>query len=128
MSKLDVHYYDGHWEEVCDYIDKAKLIADKIPNINALRKRLEKYGCSAQAMANFNIIASSNTYDPINKIHVHDLLYILEEVCKGYEDCTDLLKMIVEQLEDMSTGLCAQGRTTRLHQLMVSFVEEEHIL
>ena len=128
-SPLDVHYYDGNWGDVDRYIDKITNIPSplKQDHINSLRSRLTngKIKISPIAILNFNTIAATNTFDPSNKIHVYDLLYILEELCKEYEDPTDLLNIMVEQLEDLSSGLCTQGRTTRLYQIMVSFVKEE---
>jgi hypothetical protein len=128
MDKLNVHHYDGQWGDVDQYISKVRTIpqAIKIEKIASLKKRLVgHHKITSVAINNFTTISFADTYDPSNKIYVYDLLYILEELCKGYEDPTDLLNMIGEQLDDMSSGLCAQGRTTRLYQLMISFVREE---
>lgn len=131
-EKLNVHHYDGKWEDTDKYIKEIKSISIEIKKqaIASLRQRLVNFLNTDNigvALYNFDIIARDNVYDPINKINVYDLMYILEGVCKHYEDCTDLLKLIVEQLIDMSTGLCPQGRTTRLYQLAVSFIDEEMI-
>jgi methyltransferase-like protein len=94
----------------------------KLTFIRELQKRIPAE--SIQAINNFQIISSQNVYDPSNKIYVFDLLYIVEDLCRKYEDCSDIIKVLVEQLEDMSTGLCPQGRTTRLYQIVFSFMED----
>ena len=128
MDKLNVHYYDSKWGDVDEYIAKVRTIPlpIKVQSIDSLKNRLIGYHkMTSVAISNFNTIASGDIYDPSNKIYVYDLLYILEKLCEMYEDPTDLLNMLGEQLDDMSSGLCVQGRTTRLYQLMISFIQEE---
>lgn len=120
---LQVHTYDSQWE-IDQYLktmfDHPQEI--KLTFIRELQKRIPAE--SIQAINNFQIISSQNVYDPSNKIYVFDLLYIVEDLCRKYEDCSDIIKVLVEQLEDMSTGLCPQGRTTRLYQIVFSFMED----
>lgn len=122
-SKLNVHYYDTHWV-INNYMKNmcCHALDRKLSFIDDLKKRLSSI--SPLAQSNFNTIASENVYDPSNNIHVFDLLYIIEDVCRKYEDCSDIIKALTEQLEDMSTGMCPQGRTTRLYQIIYSFMED----
>tara|TARA_R110001599_G_scaffold318151_1_gene527683 strand:+ start:98 stop:493 length:396 start_codon:yes stop_codon:yes gene_type:complete len=59
-----------------------------------------------------------NNYDERNKIHTELLLPIIWNKIKSYNELT-MYDIFVEQLNDIITsGPCAQGRTTRLIQLL----------
>lgn len=75
------------------------------------------------ALEVFDIVSNehdSSNRDPITNLSTPDLLFILYEriVNEQYEDCLDIL---ITQLSDMRTGMCPQGRVTRLLQIIVMF-------
>lgn len=59
-------------------------------------------------------------YDPKNDMYACDLLYIVyERIIRKDEMSPRYLEELILQLEDMQTGPCPQGRTTRLFQILV---------
>ncbi len=61
---------------------------------------------------------SNGNYDPANKLHACDLLYLLYEKIMSEEE-PEYMRLMLEQLDEMSTGPCPMGRTTRLFQSLV---------
>ncbi len=61
---------------------------------------------------------SNGNYDPANKLHACDLLYLLYEKIMSEEE-PEYMRLMLEQLDEMSTGDCPVGRTTRLFQALV---------
>jgi len=69
-----------------------------------------------------NSINTSSNHDKTNDILVEDILYILANKIKQDKiDLTDFAKLLDEQLCDMTTGFCPQGRVHRLYQLLNAF-------
>lgn len=62
---------------------------------------------------------TNNNYDPVNNIDTIALLYIVYLI---YIDNSNIIPLLVEQLKDMKTGFCPQGRTIRLVQLIQSYL------
>lgn len=62
-------------------------------------------------------IGTKSNFDSTNKLDAGNILYS----CIKYIDNEDFVKMLEEQLLDMKTGFCPQGRTHRLYQLFLSF-------
>jgi len=121
-NKTNTHYYDKNISrEILSKIGTFPK-TNKIEKFNELRYDIIKYG-NLSALKYYDLIISSyvnndgNNYDPINKIDTSDLLYI---IAKNYNN--DLLPILIEQLEDMKTGVCPQGRTIRLLQIIGSFL------
>ena len=57
----------------------------------------------------------NQNYSPTDDLHACDLLYLLYEKIIE-EKNEEYLKLILSQLDEMTTGLCAQGRANRLFQ------------
>ena len=71
-------------------------------------------------------VISNPNYDPSNDFFACDLLYLCHQ---KLEDCTDpvlhaaIIEQLVTQLIDMLTGLCPPGRTSRLYQVLLAYVD-----
>lgn len=130
------HSYDGKLEKT-----KLQLIKDisrasvvplnvKLEAFAQLREHLKRILLSPQASRCFEVIVhtfsqaghvkNSPNYDPTNDLFADDLLYLCFEQIV-VERNEDLARALILQLEDMSTGLCAQGRTTRLFQILLAY-------
>lgn len=67
-----------------------------------------------------NMFNDKKNYDPTNCISVEELLPIIVDKINKCTDNKDLKKIYLEQLSDIYTrGSCAQGRCTRLLQLLI---------
>lgn len=121
MEKLNTHFYDGlinpEVSAWCSAETKTITQPQKLAAIKSLEQKLLSAKASPLAMRNFKIITATNTYDPSNKLYVFDLLYILDRASS-----VDAMKNIISQLEEMSSGLCPQGQTTRMFQLIFPFI------
>jgi len=62
--------------------------------------------------------SSNGNYDPANKLHACDLLYLLYEKIMSEEE-PEYMRLMLEQLDEMVTGSCAIGRCCRLFQALV---------
>lgn len=69
-----------------------------------------------------NSFKSQSNFDPTNRLNADDLLYLCyEKICIQSDlDFEDLLKI---QLVEMNSGLCPQGRTTRLFQILIPYYD-----
>lgn len=108
---MNVHLFDGE-------IDTSHLVINVIDT--DVKKLLD---CKLSLIAKRNLeilikaIGTKSNYDASNKIDGDQLLYM----CLNYVDNEHFVNNLNVQLEDMSTGLCAQGRTHRLYQLLLAF-------
>ncbi len=59
-------------------------------------------------------------YDPINNFSSIDLLYNVYLIFT--KDNNNITSLLIEQLKDMQTGFCPQGRTIRLIQLIQPYL------
>ena len=135
-QKTLTHTYDGKLQKskqtIENNIQRASKISkkDKVQAFIKLRNNLIKYKeFTPQIQRCFDVIyntfsqkgrTKSANYDPTNDLYADDLLYLCYE--KVFEsDSNDFSKMLILQLEDMVSGLCAQGRTTRLLQVLLAF-------
>lgn len=60
----------------------------------------------------------NGNYDSANRLHACDLLYLLYEKIMSEEE-PEYLNLTLEQLDEMATGPCPMGRTTRLFQTLI---------
>ena len=151
---VDTHAYDGKLHDIIKLIQNDlnrvhKISKDKkIERFKVLRKELETYSADKSdsnklAFKYFDIICESighpSNYDPTNKLHACDLLYLCCELLTFLKSQTEekeeappkekegdgggdtppdtLMEILLMQLNDMHTGSCPQGRTTRLFQV-----------
>ncbi len=83
--------------------------------LNIIRSDLVRYGR----------INSQANYDPTNDLHADDLLMLCGEILFGdaLADKLEFLALLTQQLHDMESGSCPQGRTSRLIQVVASYEE-----
>ena len=62
-----------------------------------------------------------NTRKGTTSVDAEHLLACVYVLSKQHDDFPDLLSNLNEQLEDMQTGSCPQGRCNRLLQIIVAF-------
>lgn len=116
----ETHFYDGRLSPIKDPLkadlERAgqKTQEEKMISFRALRQQLPE-----ETHRNFDVIVQDigNNYDSTNDLHADDLLYLCSELT-GDSSFVDLL---TAQLVEMSTGICAQGRTHRLLQILWAF-------
>jgi hypothetical protein len=131
MEQLDLHFYDhkisGASLLTTDYnVEKLEQGFNRIspmvppdkPNIlHNLLIIINEYRCRGREKNSCN-------YDQSNDCYACELLSICFDILfKGdrtEEDFSLLLSLFLEQIDDMSTGLCPPGRTTRLVQFVLS--------
>lgn len=121
-EKTNTHYYDKNISQ--ETLSKIGTFpkTNKLEKFKELRYDIIKCG-NLTALKYYDLMITSyinndgSNYDPINKIDCADLLYLIS---KKYNQ--ELLPILVEQLEDMKTGFCPQGKTIRLLQIIGSFL------
>lgn len=133
-NKTNTHYYDGKLHERKFDIDAEIEKASKIPHETKLlqfQKLGEKLGnlLNGSAQRSLHVIIQEfknrgrdldcQNYDPTNKLFADDLLWLCCEKVENDNKDRDFSNLLVAQLTEMKTGLCAQGRTTRLFQILV---------
>ena len=128
----NTHYYDNNMgKEVFEKINQFRNTKDEINKdeklscFNNMRVELENIKTKDIAMKFYNQIIESyiqedgKNYDPINELDPIDLLYIIYIISKNNNT---VISLLADQLEDMKTGFCPQGRTIRLVQIINSFL------
>lgn len=116
-SFRDVHHYDYSYKEV-EYTPSITDPEEKIRWMDQLAGRMK----SALAISGLKLIRANhgtlNNLDTTNQKRAEDLLADLAKYIIEKEN-GDIQALLEEQLEDMyQLGQCAQGRTTRLWQLI----------
>jgi hypothetical protein len=132
---MDTHLYDGK------LIDRKLCIERRGPPIATTEEKLIAFSLISQRLnqhprfngrtrQNFETIvndfkhlgrARGPNYDSTNGLYADDMLYLC---CKAYdmtEEKKDLIELLVCQFEEMTTGMCPQGRTHRLFQIAAMF-------
>nr|QBK86274.1 MAG: uncharacterized protein LCMAC102_00690 [Marseillevirus LCMAC102] len=139
LGALNTHFFDGRMSDMIVYLQEDITRAAQISK----DEKTKAFGDLAQCIKNcdspfksqnslvcFDTIVCSHSfygrltapinrnYDSANNLHACDLLYLLyEKIC--IDDDTEYLTLLLTQLDEMVTGLCPQGRTTRLFQTLV---------
>ena len=130
-SWTNTHFYDNNIsQDILDKIESLMLTSkdiskeDKLLCFDKLRNKLKSLNTSVIAMKFYDQIIESyvnddgKNYDPINKLEPIDLLHRIFIISETNHEITVSLK---EQLEDMKTGFCPQGRSIRLIQIINAF-------
>jgi hypothetical protein len=122
---LDTHYYDG------------KLSIDNIKNLTLIKEYTDEHKTTlAKTIIDeldmelsrtakgymdkiVNDIGKPGNYESSNKLVADELLFL----CWNYRKNKEFIEAFNDQLEDMQTGFCPQGRTYRLYQLLLAFQE-----
>jgi len=126
-GSLNTHFFDGKMKNVIesfsgefessDYVTKV----DKIKSVQKLREKvLDLQEINIQGMRCFDTIAGSpdspGNYDRVNNLDAFLLLYLVS--C--HKDDPEYVSLLSHQLNEMASGMCPQGRTTRLLQVLYS--------
>lgn len=129
MNLLDTHYYDGRLREQKERVpDLSSIVAiplEQKKNVLTSFRDTIFSSLSPTAQASLDIIVGSigtaANYDPSNDLWVDDLLYLCSQrlFTSPSEFNRDFLELLTVQLEEMQSGLCPQGRTHRLFQILV---------
>ena len=126
------HFYDKNIsKEALETIKPFLRILRKnskdeiLSSFNTLRKELELFDCDKIGMKYYDQMINSyriddnKNYDPVNKLDSIALLYIVFLIQK---DNKEILIILSEQLKDLQTGFCPQGRSIRLIQIIQAFL------
>lgn len=113
MNKLNTHYYDGKLKERYKKLKETTVsdltFSETIKEIENLVKE------NPRAKQIINLFKSPHgNYDRANDIHIKDLLPLIWQHVKTYDESGK--KLFIEQIIDIHNGKCPQGRTTRLLQ------------
>lgn len=129
---MNVHIFDGELLEskllLSSYLESAAevLSEDKIITFERLRTFIQPNG----ANVNFDTIVNDfkihghnqgSNYDQSNGLYADDLLYLCAVIMQNLDDKDELILIINQQLMDMMGGICAQGCTHRLFQIIMAF-------
>lgn len=124
VQKLDTHYYDGkiRWKF-------EQLVAKQVGSINQLtldqceieiKELIEQKLIGIKKAIGLKmlelLVGEIGNWDSSNQINVHELLPLVWNIVRNYDDSGKLL--FLEQLCDINGGQCPQGRVTRLLQLI----------
>lgn len=134
MEKLNTHFYDGKLQdsikEIQNDLDKIKFISyeDKLKSLYILlndlstNKNIKPPGirCLTTIVSDFSNKSAAN-YDHINKLSASELLYLCYEKIYN-ENKKDMIDILITQLNDMSSGMCPQGRTIRILQVLLTSI------
>lgn len=120
MKPTDTHYYDNKISpDIITLVSNFKI--DDTSNLEDLRNQLLKVNINKSDLMFYDkILKNNNNYDPINKLDVIKLLHIVNYISKYNPD---ILEMLKEQLKDLKSGFCVQGRSIRLLQLIMSYID-----
>jgi hypothetical protein len=123
---MDIHIFDGKLKESKEsLLPYLKLISevsreDKLIAFERLKNKINP-------SVNLDIIIrdsnSPANHDLTNDLHAEDLLYLCVLLVDRLPDNETLINTINQQFDEMSTGFCAQGRTHRLFQVIMAFIE-----
>jgi hypothetical protein len=125
----NTHSYDGKWEELVQKIKSHPIyfhIKDKSSTtllgiyarpLKNLKIEIHRRHPSAKQYMDM-ILSGSGNMDPSNNVDALEMLVFLSLLPPD----NDMYDVLTEQLLDMSTGPCPQGRTTRLCQVIFSFL------
>lgn len=116
----NIHVYDGkiQKEELPEgELEISIFQKEIIPLFNQNTRKIMGIVLSSKRSAN---------YDPTNRLDAKELLlklgYILKTgLSEKSLELSDFVPMIDEQFLDMKTGMCPQGRATRMYQLVLAF-------
>ena len=132
MDKLNTHYYDGKLVDTVPVDVKNIPDVQKLERIRALQAMLPQLvKLTPQAIHNLNTIVEdyasaggANNHDSTNGLKAEELLCMIHglmTVNAADEKRKDVAVLLADQLHEMSSGMCPQGRTHRLYQVILCF-------
>lgn len=116
VDQLNTHWWDGKLDKnLLKNIDMVKELS--------LDQKKEKMATLLPFLSNklwleqiINDAGTENNFDQTNGLVAEDLVCLSSDLISP-----DFIFMLEEQLNDMVTGFCSQGRTHRLFQLVLAF-------
>ena len=137
IEALNTHFFDGKLAGIISFIqadiERARGISkvEKIRAFHVLLPLIESHeNCTPNVIRCFHAIYSSYAqnsggldqsnpnYDSVNCLYADDLLYLIYEKASEQNN-SEYTNLLVANLEEMATGLCPQGRTIRLLQILI---------
>lgn len=123
---MDIHIFDGQLlrtkTSLSPYLENAFQMSSE-----EKLKAFERLRSLIQPNVNFEIIVNDfrtgPNYDATNDLYADDILYICAELLSKVPDKECFISVLNQQLSEMSTGMCPQGRTHRLIQVITAFEE-----
>jgi len=123
MSQTDTHYYDGRWSHLYqEKIKTIKTIKDINPeSFETTVGEINLRWPMATNVSNLLLTTRQQNYDNKNSVSLEELLpivwYLIKILPHG-EQKQDIENVFIEQYMDIRNGSCAQGRTTRIFQVL----------
>jgi hypothetical protein len=123
---LETHFYDGKLferkVEISESLKKAESITLEDKKVYFLFLRNKIQNCIPDFnFTLFDALVNSPAYDPSNQFRADNLLYLCYELSCIQEIEKDIIDLVCLQFQDMQTGFCSQGQTTRLFQIIIPF-------
>jgi hypothetical protein len=126
---LNVHDYDGKWSpEIIKYIKETEPKSTFLEFSNGMQDKIhasKKKDSEKKALLDtFRQLVTKRdeNVDPANKVHCEKIVCLLWDKVKDC-NCTD--ELLFEQINDLNSGFCAQGRTTRFGNVLYSIKNRE---
>ena len=119
---MDTHTYDG---KVPNNIIK-RTNEERKAAVEELIMLIKKYKDGSENIVGFcnlitifNDVGNNSNYDHSNDYSADDIIFELISQLKNKDEefIKDIIKLICIQLQEMSSGMCPQGRTHRLYQI-----------
>jgi len=115
---LLTHSYDKLISK--DLITKITRETNKIDNIDKIANILQdKIKDPIAKIYLDKMLIDNNNYDAINNLDSLKLLYLVALIAENNDN---IIPLLIEQLKDLQTGFCPQGRTIRLIQIIQPFL------
>lgn len=120
MDKLNTHHYDY---KLKGRMQKKNSIGpeEKQKVLKILIDSLVDESARSYARTICADIGKSSNYDVTNDLIADDILY---ECALLADEKNDVMKVLEQQLSEMSSGACPQGRCVRLFQVLDAFVSD----
>lgn len=128
---MNVHQFDGQLfpdkSLLQEHLHRAALISkdQKQNSFLKLRTMLLPNNNLDTIIHDFYIYGRNigPNYDPTNDLYADDLLYLCYELLHRSFDHNDLTALLNDQFNEMSSGMCPQGRTHRLISVVLAYQE-----
>ena len=132
----ETHFYDNNIsksiiESIQPLLIKSGTVSkeDKLVIFDDIRTLLTEIKTNEIGMKYYDQIIQSfmkdgeGNYDSTNKLDAIDLLYVIC-MLSVHMNNDSMLLLLKEQLEDLQSGFCPQGRTIRFMQIISSFMSK----
>ena len=120
-QNINVHVFDGKVKDLTSlpYENNSTISLREVPVLTEVYKQqLYTLINHPNWFTILNEWGSQNNYDGTNNIHAEPLVLLILYL---YKQDNDILVTLLEQLNDMHTGMCPQGRVIRLLQTISAF-------